>query len=59
MDEISQRKGHQAFVSVVSDLERGILLEVIDSHKQGEIIELLKQQPLEIRQSVKEVSVDM
>lgn len=46
-------------MSVVSDLERGILLEVIDSHKQGEIIELLKQQPLEIRQSVKEVSVDM
>jgi len=35
------------------------LLEVIDSHKQEEIIEVLKQQPLEIREKVEEVSVDM
>lgn len=37
----------------------GELLEVIDSHKQEEIIEVLKQQPLEIREKVEEVSVDM
>jgi transposase len=59
IDEISQRKGHQDFVSVVSDLDRGILLEVINSHKQNEIIAVLQQQPLALRESVQEVSVDM
>jgi transposase len=53
------RKGHQDFVTVVSDVEKGILIEVIDSHKQEEIIEVLMKQPLELRQAVKEVSVDM
>ncbi len=35
------------------------LLEVIDSHKQEEIIEVLMQQPFEVRSLVTEVSVDM
>lgn len=41
------------------DIDRGKLLEVIDSHKQVDIIEALMQQPLELRIQVKEVSVDM
>ena len=53
------RKGHQDFVTVVSDVEKGVLIEVIDSHKQDKIIEVLMEQPLELRQGVKEVSVDM
>jgi transposase len=44
---------------VVSDIDKGSLLEVIDSHRSDEIIEILNQQPLEIRENVKEVSVDM
>jgi len=32
---------------------------VIDSHKQEDIIEVLKQQPLQLREQVEEVSVDM
>lgn len=59
IDEVSQRKGHQDFVTVVSDIDRRLLLEVIDSHKQENIIEVLKQQPIEVRSSVQEVSVDM
>lgn len=59
MDEVSKRKGAKEFVTVVSDIERACLLEVIDSHKQQEIIEALKQQPLEVRAQVMEVSVDM
>ena len=35
------------------------MLEVIDSHKSDEIIEVLKAQPLAMRENVKEVSVDM
>ena len=59
IDEVSQRKGHGDFVTVVSDIDLGELLEVIDSHKQEEIIAILKQQPLEEREKVEEVSVDM
>jgi transposase len=46
-------------VTVVSDIDKSSLLKVIDSHKSDEIIEVLKQQPQEIRENVKEVSVDM
>jgi len=59
IDEISLRKGHQDFVTVVSDVEQGILIEAIDSHRQTEVIEVLMEQPLEVRQAVTEVSVDM
>jgi transposase len=59
MDEISKRKGAREFITVVSDVEQGCLLEVIDSHKQQDIIEVLKQQPIEVREQVTEVSVDM
>ena len=53
------RKGQQDFITVVSDIDRSVLLEVIDSHQQIDIIEVLMQQPLEVRQAVEEVSVDM
>lgn len=43
----------------MGDIEGGELLEVIDSHKQDEIIEVLKQQPVAVREQVQEVSVDM
>ena len=59
MDEVSKRKGAREFVTVVSDIERSCLLEVIDSHKQQDILEALKQQPIEVRAQVTEVSVDM
>ena len=35
------------------------MLEVIDSHKSDDIISVLKQQPLVIREGVEEVCVDM
>ena len=59
IDEVSQCKGHQDFATVVADIDRGKLIEVIDSHKQEDIIEVLKQQPLRLREQVEEVSVDM
>lgn len=59
LDEIAMRKGHQDFVTVVGDIEQGNLLDVIDSHRSEEIIEVLQQQPLEVRAQVQEVSIDM
>jgi len=32
------RKGHQDFVTVISDIDRGELIELIDSHLQEDII---------------------
>ena len=46
-------------MTVVASIEEGKLIEVIDSHKQEDIIEVLKQQSLEVREQVEEVSVDM
>ncbi|WP_293318396.1 ISL3 family transposase [Microcoleus sp. PH2017_15_JOR_U_A] len=40
-------------------MDRGKLVEVIDSHKQDDIIKVLQQQPIELREQVEEVSVDM
>jgi transposase len=59
LDEISKRKGHKNFITLVSDIDTGNLLEVVDSHKQKEIIETLNQQSIEARMQVEEVSVDM
>jgi transposase len=43
----------------VTDLDRSSLLEVVDSHKSDDIITVLKQQPLAMREEVEEVCVDM
>lgn len=59
LDEITMHKGHKNFKTVVSNIDTGNLLEVIDSHQQTEIIEVLIQQPIEVREVVEEVSVDM
>lgn len=56
---MSQRKGYQDFATVVCDIDRSKLLELSDSHHQEDIIAILKQQPLELRAQVEEVSVDM
>jgi transposase len=59
IDEIAMRKGHQDFVTVVGDIEQGTLVEVIDSHRSTEIIAVLSQQPIEVREQIEEVSIDM
>ncbi|MEG4110201.1 ISL3 family transposase, partial [Microcoleus sp. S13_C5] len=59
IDEVSKCKGHQDFVTAVADIDRGKLVEVIDSHKQEDIIKVLQQQPPRLREQVEEVSVDM
>lgn len=53
------RKGKGSFVTVVSDIEGGNLIEMIDSHRQQDIVEVLMRQPLKVREEVEEVSVDM
>ncbi|NJK64810.1 MAG: transposase [Synechococcaceae cyanobacterium SM2_3_1] len=60
IDEISMRKGHHQYVTVISDLDNHCLLEVVDSHKAEEIIVALKSLwTEEERLMVEEVSMDM
>lgn len=59
LDEFSRRKGKGRFATVLVDLDKSSLLEVVDSHKSDDIISILKQQPESVRASVKEVCVDM
>ncbi len=59
IDEVAMRKGHKDFKTVVCDIDTAELLEVIDSHKQQDIIETLMGQAIEVRKAVTEVSVDM
>lgn len=53
------RKGHKNFKTVVSDIDKGKLIEVINGHHQEIIIEKLMEQRIEVREAVQEVSVDM
>lgn len=59
IDEITKQKGQKDFVTVLSNLETGKLIEVVNSHRQEKIAEVLMRQPLEVREAVEEVSVDM
>ena len=43
------RKGQGNFVTVVSDISEGNLIEMIDSHRCEEIIEVLMKKPIEVR----------
>ena len=49
LDEISMRKCQGNFVTVISDISEGNLIEMIDSHRCEEIIEVLMEQPIEVR----------
>lgn len=59
LDEFSRRKGKGRFATILTDLDKSSLLEVVDSHKSDDIITILNQQPESVRASVKEVCVDM
>lgn len=52
-------KGHKQFKTVVGDIEHGCLIDVLNTHKQSEVIEALMQQPSELREQVEQVSIDM
>jgi transposase len=59
LDKFSRRKGQGNLATIVTDLDKSSLLEVINSHKSADIITVLKQQPQSMREQVEGVSVDM
>ena len=42
------RKSQRNFVTVVSDICESKLMEIIDSHRSEEVIEVLIKQPIEV-----------
>ncbi len=59
LDEFSKKKGHGRFATILVDLDKSSLLEVIDSHKSDDIIKSLMRLPQSMREQVEEVCVDM
>lgn len=59
MDEFATRKGYKSFVTTLVDIDRRKLLQVVNGHKQKEIIEALEALPQSLREQVEEVSIDM
>jgi transposase len=51
------RKALGKLVTVISDISEGNLIEMIDGSRQEEIIEVLREQAIEVREQVEEVSV--
>lgn len=58
-DEFSRHKGHRDLLTTVVDLEQARLIEVINSHRQKDVIVALQAFTPEARAEVKEVSIDM
>jgi transposase len=42
LDEFSRTKGQGNFATILTDLDKGSLLEVIDSHKSDDIAEFVR-----------------
>ena len=59
IDEFAERKGHKNFVTVVSNIDNGKPLEIIEGREGDNLIEVLSEKELEAREGVEEVSVDM
>jgi transposase len=59
LDEFSRRKGQGNFATILTDLDKSSLLEVIDSHQSDNIIKALMLIPQALREQVEEVCVDM
>jgi transposase len=59
IDEFACRKGHQDFDTVVSDIDSGKPLSIIEGREGDKLIEVLSEEDLEVREGVEEVSVDM
>lgn len=54
LDEFSRKKGHGKFATILVDLDKSSLLEVINSHKNDDIIKALMRLPQSMREQVEE-----
>lgn len=59
IDEITMRKGRGDFKAVVSDIDSGQLIEIVNGRTQDILIETLIALPVEFRESIEEVAIDM
>ena len=59
IDEFAKRKRHKNFVTVVSNIDNGKPLEIIEGREGDNLIEVLSEKELEAREGVEEVSVDL
>jgi transposase len=59
IDEISTRKGHRHFVCVITDIDRGRVIEVLENRLKETVVAYLRALPESVRSSIRYVSIDM
>jgi transposase len=59
IDEISIKKGHKDFQAVVSNVGKGYVIEVLKDRKKETVVEYLQSLPVEAKQRIVFVSMDM
>jgi transposase len=59
IDEISMRKGHRDFVCVISDIDRGRVIEVLENRRKETLVAYLSALPASVKKSIRYVSIDM
>lgn len=59
IDEISTRKGHRHFVSIITDIDRRRVVEVLENRLKDTVIAYLRGLPESVRRSLRYVSIDM
>jgi transposase len=59
IDEISRKKGHKDFVIVLSDIKRGIVIDVLEDRKKKTLEKYFDSKSEEFKAHIKTVSMDM
>jgi transposase len=59
IDEIAERKGRKAYDLVLYDLDAGIPIDILENRTQAELRAYLEALPLQTRQHISEVCIDM
>lgn len=59
LDEISMRKGHKDFKCIVSDINRGGVVAVLENRLKATVKTYLSELPKDVKDAIKVVSMDM
>jgi len=59
IDEIAMKKGHNHFILIIYDLDKGQVLDILKDRKKTTLEKYLKKLPQEILDAIKSVCIDM
>jgi len=59
IDEIAQKKGHNHYIVIISDIERGCVLDVLPDRKKETLKKFFKNLDAKLKSTIEYVSTDM